>query len=183
MQRRLIPACAGKTSPPAKKTSSSPAHPRVCGENALGGQYVFGDMGSSPRVRGKQRLRTRRASGVRLIPACAGKTVEEGEYLFAAPAHPRVCGENPTDATTALDPAGSSPRVRGKHDVGEINPSFSGLIPACAGKTEGGGGVSRRGPAHPRVCGENGLVCLVGNVAKGSSPRVRGKPPPPHSVA
>ena len=52
---------------------------------------------------------------------------------------------------------------------------FRGLIPACAGKT-----ICRRrrrsnGPAHPRVCGENGRCHAGLPVPNGSSPRVRGK--------
>ena len=31
--RGLIPACAGKTHPPASSQAKPPAHPRVCGEN------------------------------------------------------------------------------------------------------------------------------------------------------
>ena len=34
---RLIPACAGKTPPSAPASTSSPAHPRVCGENSSDG--------------------------------------------------------------------------------------------------------------------------------------------------
>ena len=50
-----------------------------------------------------------------------------------------------------------------------------GLIPACAGKTpiKPVNPISRR--AHPRVCGENKGVAVLGKGMKGSSPRVRGK--------
>ena len=52
---------------------------------------------------------------------------------------------------------GSSPRVRGKLGAGEFPVAVRGLIPACAGKTDVGGGVGVHFWAHPRVCGENEL--------------------------
>ena len=54
VERRLIPACAGKTLQQPIAPMETPAHPRVCGENARllpRGQYA---RGSSPRVRGKR---------------------------------------------------------------------------------------------------------------------------------
>ena len=56
---RLIPACAGKTSPMRTKVTPRAAHPRVCGENSAwcGAFQVWG--GSSPRVRGKRAAGTR----------------------------------------------------------------------------------------------------------------------------
>ena len=36
LERRLIPACAGKTRKPAQSPYQTSAHPRVCGENAPG---------------------------------------------------------------------------------------------------------------------------------------------------
>ena len=71
---RLIPACAGKTLRLSLRWGVARAHPRAGGENALGGQYVFGDMGSSPRWRGKRDPLGRRIYCTRLIPALAGKT-------------------------------------------------------------------------------------------------------------
>ena len=76
----LIPACAGKTQAWNPVTPETEAHPRVCGENAFVVAVVSGLFGSSPRVRGKHSglLRPRRAGG--LIPACAGKTLNDLEF-------------------------------------------------------------------------------------------------------
>ena len=70
----LIPACAGKTQACCRSCLLSPAHPRVCGENPLGGADISTMRGSSPRVRGKLLSRRDAISPARLIPACAGKT-------------------------------------------------------------------------------------------------------------
>ena len=91
---RLIPACAGKTQRRPSFCRPGRAHPRAGGENALGGQYVFGDMGSSPRWRGKLLDACENVANRGLIPALAGKTC----FIVCAPftlgAHPRAGGEN-----------------------------------------------------------------------------------------
>ena len=152
----LIPACAGKTGDPGVAFGLPPAHPRVCGENRLPRRTLSPTSGSSPRVRGKltRAQNFRYASG--LIPACAGKTSVPPSSRRRPPAHPRVCGENRSGQAGAIDPGGSSPRVRGKRFLRVF--SFGPCL------------------AHPRVCGENGEDLLRDARARGSSPRVRGKP-------
>ena len=71
---RLIPACAGKTWRAHAPAPPTRAHPRVCGENGHDRTGRHDCPGSSPRVRGKRGPRRCPARGVRLIPACAGKT-------------------------------------------------------------------------------------------------------------
>ena len=92
-------------------------------------------MGSSPRVRGKPRVRRVVASRCRLIPACAGKTASKNRLYAATGAHPRVCGENLGRAALTKGLTGSSPRVRGKLPQRRETFSPARLIPACAGKT------------------------------------------------
>ena len=76
-------------------------------------------------------------------------------------------------------PGGSSPRVRGKHCPTPPIWRASGLIPACAGKTNRITGPVSRIRAHPRVCGENHATRKSKPKERGSSPRVRGKPMSP----
>ena len=92
------------------------------------------------------------------------------------PAHPRVGGENPTDATTNLAAGGSSPRGRGKLEACGALGVGQGLIPAWAGKTMEPTTTSHRRRAHPRVGGENARADLTAFWDTGSSPRGRGKP-------
>ena len=70
---------------------------------------------------------------------------------------------------------GSSPRVRGKHDVEDRRRECLRLIPACAGKTAAREACPRAPGAHPRVCGENAIDEIDYELSLGSSPRVRGK--------
>ena len=171
----LIPACAGKTRTAPSTASASEAHPRVCGENRpLLAPYVpLG--GSSPRVRGKHVFDAFPELLPGLIPACAGKTPIGQCVRSGTSAHPRVCGENDKDPYSDETLSGSSPRVRGKQPAGRQPPPGLGLIPACAGKTHSDFLLLRAWWAHPRVCGENFLLCSDGFWHEGSSPRVRGK--------
>ena len=53
--QRLIPARAGKTGGSVCRSASQAAHPRACGENTRVVFLIRRGLGSSPRVRGKQR--------------------------------------------------------------------------------------------------------------------------------
>ena len=136
-ERGLIPACAGKTPPGAGPPGWRAAHPRVCGENPLPGGHMARQAGSSPRVRGKLMSPAQMSQIVRLIPACAGKTVSGVRPSIPRTAHPRVCGENLNLVMIDEAWAGSSPRVRGKRALDQAKQKNDRLIPACAGKTAG----------------------------------------------
>ena len=71
---RLIPASAGSTQPVTDVWWSATAHPRVCGEHAIGKAPGSVWSGSSPRLRGARfrALDCVRSAG--LIPASAGST-------------------------------------------------------------------------------------------------------------
>ena len=72
--RGLIPACAGKTRLVFLHSTTTRAHPRVCGENKVTSTPSAPPRGSSPRVRGKLWLVPEITVLPGLIPACAGKT-------------------------------------------------------------------------------------------------------------
>ena len=117
----------------------------------------------------------RSPAATRLIPACAGKTPLLVLVNSQTRAHPRVCGENLNCCLLVAGRHGSSPRVRGKRAPQVTENSTSGLIPACAGKTESGPVAFDMRGAHPRVCGENMPLSGPLGPGRGSSPRVRGK--------
>ena len=116
--RRLIPAYAGKTLESARDDGADRAHPRVCGENLVVICRLSFQVGSSPRMRGKQRDQVRQCGTERLIPAYAGKTFLATRAHVSRPAHPRVCGENSRTSSSVSCEAGSSPRMRGKPEFG-----------------------------------------------------------------
>ena len=70
--------------------------------------------------------------------------------------------------------AGSSPRVRGTLVSAKDVLQSSGIIPACAGNTDGTSFMTVNSKDHPRVCGEHFVCRSIRIIAWGSSPRVRG---------
>ena len=56
VQKRNIPAYAGKTAPRNQQASYRPEHPRVCGENVQCLRQTLQGRGTSPRMRGKPLL-------------------------------------------------------------------------------------------------------------------------------
>ena len=171
----LIPARAGKISPPRPPCEHLWAHPRACGENPSADCFSTLRVGSSPRVRGKLLEDRRRLGRDGLIPARAGKIPAAPGRTWIPRAHPRACGENDRRPQGVPAFAGSSPRVRGKSDRQRRRRQRQRLIPARAGKIYGRPRTIRTPAAHPRACGEN--PAPAGEVASddGSSPRVRGK--------
>ena len=93
---RNIPAYAGKTPSHSTKVQLCQEHPRVCGENPYHRMIWTVDDGTSPRMRGKPRIRGQSAHKARNIPAYAGKTNLSLISHYSWAEHPRVCGENPT---------------------------------------------------------------------------------------
>ena len=172
---RLIPARAGKTRSARRSRSRSGAHPRAGGENEYGFAVADKDAGSSPRGRGKPVERRPRRARRRLIPARAGKTeraqievaaerlipARAGKTRWRSPArwcpraHPRAGGENAAYVGDVPNDTGSSPRGRGKHQVGREATARGRLIPARAGKTTSPDPNSDAIWAHPRAGGEN----------------------------
>ena len=158
MQRRLIPAHAGKTRSLTRLTRRRQAHPRACGENNQPTNTNTPHRGSSPRMRGKLSNVFTGIKNVRLIPAHAGKTKRSASRRHEIRAHPRACGENKISFGVQALKLGSSPRMRGKQRPGERRDGQPRLIPAHAGKTGSHWRAHASRRAHPRACGENDVL-------------------------
>ena len=126
-------------------------------------------------MRGKQGKPMPATTPTRLIPAHAGKTDADSALMHLRRAHPRACGENSHGDASHCVAAGSSPRMRGKPLFYRHGEPIGGLIPAHAGKTETSTARRAHVWAHPRACGENGIVASSMISLMGSSPRMRGK--------
>ena len=155
IERRLIPAHAGKTSSVTISGRAAKAHPRSRGENIVSLSHSRSHAGSSPLTRGKHAGRHADDPRQRLIPAHAGKTRGRLARQGRGQAHPRSRGENSIRPVRICTPAGSSPLTRGKLLWRDHCRVLHRLIPAHAGKTDPA--RRRRGPrtAHPRSRGEN----------------------------
>ena len=175
VQRRLIPAHAGKTCSGAGRWSAYRAHPRSRGENVTVKTHTRGAQGSSPLTRGKPESAPAFSRARRLIPAHAGKTGRPELYRRPPAAHPRSRGENGRAAAADFHANGSSPLTRGKPRGTSPTYPRPRLIPAHAGKTSDRSGRSSARPAHPRSRGENVSAVPPDTALTGSSPLTRGK--------
>ena len=110
----------------------------------------------------------------RFIPACAGNRYPALTRCPLIAVHPRVCGEQKQAAYQWAKRNGSSPRVRGTEQQQTYQYANHRFIPACAGNSRDQWRDRRRGPVHPRVCGEQVTNLTLPHNANGSSPRVRG---------
>ena len=112
---RIIPACAGTTF------------------------YIVGIhlyiRDHPPRVRVQPETVSVLLTVSRIIPACAGTTTDEERMEALTEDHPRVCGYNLSQTSSASPTSGSSPRVRVQLFATEVKFENGGIIPACAGTT------------------------------------------------
>ena len=152
--RRITPACAGKRPRFLWQPGRLWDHPRVCGEKPRFCGQADLVRGSPPRVRGKAACRGRTCNYPGITPACAGKSSNNCRSTSEQQDHPRVCGEKALKTDCVRSDPGSPPRVRGKGGVASECTAYTGITPACAGKSSrnlAGRHIQRD---HPRVCGE-----------------------------
>ena len=95
----------------------------------------LGEAGTSPRMRGKRGVVIGVFLKMRNIPAYAGKTFGWTVSAAQQPEHPRVCGENSYNCSGNRRRRGTSPRMRGKHELALKMRFELRNIPAYAGKT------------------------------------------------
>ena len=152
--RRITPACAGKSLTYNDAHLPYEDHPRVCGEKIFLISLTMLMTGSPPRVRGKGIREIFIAKKVRITPACAGKSFIRDFGIAFARDHPRVCGEKHNTVEMFYIDLGSPPRVRGKGHAPVPGALPTGITPACAGKSKGDNWEVKCSGDHPRVCGE-----------------------------
>ena len=130
--------------------------------------------GSSPRMRGARVPRAACSSCARIIPADAGSTTPFIPLLIVLADHPRGCGEHLCRSGLWSCREGSSPRMRGAHDIQDDLSQMHRIIPADAGSTRRAKVQMMAGRDHPRGCGEHDHLRSPSFGLSGSSPRMRG---------
>ena len=110
----ITPAYAGKSGEYMAGEDQYGDHPRVCGEKTRMTLILALQLGSPPRMRGKDTRAALRARVLRITPACAGKSGKTDWTTMCRRDHPRVCGEKLLKSLTNDRNRGSPPRVRGK---------------------------------------------------------------------
>ena len=122
------------------------------------------------------RPRTTRTSTRRsgTTPAGAGSRTARTTRSTRSRDHPRGCGEQIKNTSTAHALEGPSPRVRGAGDRQTHVLRPLGTIPADAGSRPSPGPATFPAGDHPRGCGEQRSPGTVHANVRGPSPRVRG---------
>ena len=159
---RFIPARAGETARTNLFYHPHKVHPRSCGGNSTDKRLAMPPSGSSPLVRGKPRPRSYEARSRRFIPARAGETLQCALVTYRETVHPRSCGGNWRLGTYPCHDIGSSPLVRGKQASQGGGICTERFIPARAGETRSIASATSFMRVHPRSCGGNSIVSIIG---------------------
>ena len=114
----IIPAGAGLTRQSGLQLRTRRDHPRGCGAHDFFIDATRDITGSSPRVRGSQRLVKAGHILDGIIPAGAGLTPSSPRARRNARDHPRGCGAHSASSPCISFLPGSSPRVRGSQNYG-----------------------------------------------------------------
>ena len=141
----ITPACAGKSREIRLPHAHIKDHPRLRGEKLVAMKTKKALQGSPPPARGKGQYGKDAVAGVRITPACAGKSLIPVAERLSDQDHPRLRGEKAFEYLIEHGLRGSPPPARGK--VGLLCPLWLifGITPACAGKRSDGdttGGVT-----------------------------------------
>ena len=112
---RIIPACAGNTTPHVRRAHWHQDHPRLRGEYCRKLALLFRRHGSSPLARGILAMQVLSDLPPRIIPACAGNTVYHRPGEKSPWDHPRLRGEYLLALSSRQSGQGSSPLARGIH--------------------------------------------------------------------
>ncbi len=151
----IIPAHAGSTFRLPHAGRFCRDHPRACGEHAIGYTMHHLKTGSSPRMRGALGSHAVARIELGIIPAHAGSTRGQALRMSLRRDHPRACGEHLLAQVSVPLYPGSSPRMRGAHQVTRFVVCAYGIIPAHAGSTRATILSRLRIKDHPRACGEH----------------------------
>ena len=146
----------------------------MCGEHLHLPDEYSALEGSSPHVRGALTIQRPQFASLGIIPACAGSTSGTSRTRSTRRDHPRMCGEHDYPEPLHHHRSGSSPHVRGARVEQTFHTNGNGIIPACAGSTFLSTNFGYFIGDHPRMCGEHRFPRNRANVARGSSPHVRG---------
>ena len=191
----IIPAYAGSTPASGPTSPAPPDHPRIRGEHGRLVRCLLRQRGSSPHTRGARSGRhltphrrhgssphTRGAHVIGpgcaaaggIIPAYAGSTLFEDEFVEDEGDHPRIRGEHAGRPKPPRASDGSSPHTRGARGRVHRHRRPVRIIPAYAGSTQPFGKEEYRSRDHPRIRGEHHLGASMCTSASGSSPHTRG---------
>ena len=172
---RSIPASAGEAWPPGAAARAVWVDPRERGGSRIGAGHRAVAPGRSPRARGKRRSANPLGTLARSIPASAGEA-QRGAHADAGDrVDPRERGGSTARAAPPFQPAGRSPRARGKLAGAPLVAPRWRSIPASAGEANRRPLLKNASQVDPRERGGSALLTFAAIGVEGRSPRARGK--------
>ena len=174
--RRIISACAERTSGAGSIGAYGWDYLRVCGADDPFDAVMLLQGGLSPRVRSGLVVLLGKLRVGGIISACAERTHLRMKSDCAARDYLRVCGADFWAAATAASISGLSPRVRSGQADQRARQRTRGIISACAERTEMSPSCMNHFGDYLRVCGADISLPPTPVVRWGLSPRVRSGP-------
>ena len=171
---RYNPACAGTTLLFDALSCVYKIQPSVCGDYSHRLTDTDAIADTTPRVRGLRPSGLAAGDAVRYNPACAGTTRSSSAGTFLSSIQPRVCGDYCCRFCMSSMMVDTTPRVRGLHEVMELETVHSRYNPACAGTTLLFDEKVLVHQIQPRVCGDYLPTSTITRPLADTTPRVRG---------
>ena len=170
----ITPACAGNRYVGGMAAGGIWDHPRLRGEQIRQDRECARSLGSPPLARGTGIPRTSTTTWFRITPACAGNSCFGVPLSSGHWDHPRLRGEQIADAEKYAKWAGSPPLARGTAARRHTRPLSCRITPACAGNSLIRFAWFLTGKDHPRLRGEQSIMCCKSSARAGSPPLARG---------
>ena len=130
--------------------------------------------GSSLHVQGPLLSSSNSSTVLRIIPACAGTTIQFSFKYACAWDHPCMCRDHLIVPIDTVFDAGSSLHVQGPLSNISYFLWVSRIIPACAGTTSYDGVKTGTVKDHPCMCRNHTFCVSVATPTSGSSLHVQG---------
>ena len=131
-------------------------------------------LGSSPRLWGTHLYVKNSSNSSRFIPTAVGNA-DWRRLLGPRPAvHPHGCGERIASCMANSAKCGSSPRLWGTLLFQALVMRLERFIPTAVGNAVGTLACGNIGSVHPHGCGERLDSGIIGDISRGSSPRLWG---------
>ena len=153
-------------------------HPRLRGEQFKTAALSGSPLGSPPLVRGTGSFGVISIALHRITPACAGNRKRSQGQKSATADHPRLRGEQRTNATSPLRVPGSPPLARGTVQYDRKKKLLCRITPACAGNSSDTASCQLCAKDHPRLRGEQSFTQPWPRPPGGSPPLARGTASP-----
>ena len=165
----------GTTARRTSRSTRSPVHPHVRGDDVVtpsGGRHLYG---SPPRAWGRPPPEQETSLPLRFTPTCVGTTHSPPASTAPRSVHPHVRGDDVESRVSAQPLRGSPPRAWGR--PAQQAGSLPGLrfTPTCVGTTLPAHRAPRMRAVHPHVRGDDQVIGRAGRRAAGSPPRAWGR--------